>query len=77
MLLVLSCQFIISFILNGVDFSLISLWGSDWNNLFGVILFNFAAVIAVPAWLYEKKENVDVSVGTSLGLHEWLLFTLI
>lgn len=62
MLLVLSCQFIISFILNGVDFSLISLWGSDWNNLFGVILFNFAAVIAVPAWLYEKKENVDVSV---------------
>lgn len=38
----------------------VSWWGEDWSGLFGVILFNFALVIAVPAWLYEKEQSVDV-----------------
>jgi len=35
----------------------------------GVIIFNFALVLAIPAWLYEKKEEVDVTTvinGSSL-----------
>jgi hypothetical protein len=36
------------------------LWGHDYGALFGVILFNFALVIAVPAWLFEKEPNVGV-----------------
>ena len=35
-------------------------WGHNWENLFGVVLFNFALVIAVPAWLYEREPHVDV-----------------
>ena len=43
----------------------VSLWGTDWSDMFGVILFNFAVVIAVPAWLYERRPDVCVSSGTS------------
>lgn len=32
----------------------------SWDTLFGVVLFNFALVIAIPAWLYEKEPHVDV-----------------
>mmetsp|Transcript_9674 Transcript_9674/g.20875 ORF Transcript_9674/g.20875 Transcript_9674/m.20875 type:complete len:622 (-) Transcript_9674:1504-3369(-) len=37
-----------------------ALWGKQWDDLFGVVLFNFALVIAVPAWLYEREPHVDV-----------------
>ena len=37
-----------------------SLWGTAWDDLFGIVLFNFALVIAVPAWLYEREPHVDV-----------------
>jgi len=60
-LIVLSLQFISSFLLHGVSLSNVTLWGHDWSDLFGVTLFNFAVVIAVPAWLYEKKETVNVN----------------
>ncbi len=38
----------------------ISWWGDSWDGLLGVILFNFALVISVASWLYEKKPTVDV-----------------
>lgn len=59
-LLLASFQFCVVFLFHGLDFSNVSLWGEDWSGLFGVILFNFALVIAVPAWLYEKEASVDV-----------------
>ena len=37
-----------------------SLWGHKWDDMLGVILFNFALVLAIPAWLHEKKEHVGV-----------------
>jgi hypothetical protein len=36
-----------------------SLWGHEWSNMLGVIMFNFALVLAIPAWLHEKKESVS------------------
>lgn len=62
-LLILSLQFVIAFIMNGIDITNVSLWGDDWSNLFGVCLFNFAVVVAIPAWLYEKKPSVNVSTA--------------
>jgi hypothetical protein len=59
-LLVTSIGFIILFIMQGVDLDNVSLWGTEWGSLFGVVLFNFSLVIAVPAWLYEKEPEVDV-----------------
>jgi len=59
-LLLASLQFCIVSVYHGLDFSRLSLWGETWSNLFGVVLFNFALVIAIPAWLYEKEESVDV-----------------
>jgi len=62
-LLAVSLQFIITFLTDGISLSNVSLWGYDWGNLFGVVLFNFAAVLSVPAWLYEREKNVDVRQG--------------
>ena len=49
-LLTTSLGFVVLFLSQGVDLSNISLWGTEWGSLFGVVLFNFALVIAVPAW---------------------------
>ena len=65
-LIILSIQFVTSFLLNGVSLSNASLWGHDWGDMFGVVLFNFAVVIAIPAWLYEKKPTVGVNSGECL-----------
>ncbi len=71
-LIVISVQFVVSFYLNGFDRSNVSLWGTDWSDMFGVILFNFAVVIAVPAWLYERRPDINVSSGKSvICYHEY------
>jgi len=59
-LLVASVIFVVLFAMEGVNLENLSLWGYSWDTLFGVVLFNFALVIAVPCWLYEKEEHVDV-----------------
>eukprot|EP00977_Amphora_coffeiformis_P003677 scaffold710_cov171-Amphora_coffeaeformis.AAC.46 len=59
-LLLTSLQFVVTFLVSGLDLTAVSLWGDDWDDLFGVVLFNFALVIAVPAWLYEREPDVDV-----------------
>ena len=59
-LLIVSLQFIIQFIATGLQPSNLTWWGDDWNDLLGVIIFNFALVIAIPAWLYEREPHVDV-----------------
>jgi amino acid permease len=60
-LLVTSAQFVVQFAMSGkMDWDKASLWGHDWDDLIGVVLFNFALVIAIPAWLYEREPHVDV-----------------
>lgn len=59
-LLVTSLGFIVLFLSTGLDMENISLWGTEWGSLFGVVLFNFALVIVIPAWLYEKEHDVNV-----------------
>lgn len=61
-LLVTSVGFVILFIQEGVELTggEVTLWGTEWGSLFGVVLFNFALVIAIPAWLFEKEQDVDV-----------------
>jgi hypothetical protein len=60
-LLVTSMGFIFLFLAQGINLDNVSLWGDEWGSLFGVVLFNFALVIAIPAWLYEKESSVIVS----------------
>ena len=38
----------------------VSLYGHVYRNLLGVVLFNFTLVLAIPAWLHEKKPSVSV-----------------
>jgi hypothetical protein len=59
-LLIVSIQFVIQFSFSNLQPSNLTWWGNDWNDLLGVVLFNFALVIAIPAWLYEREPHVDV-----------------
>ena len=59
-LLVTSLQFVIQFCQTGFNYSNTSWWGSNWDDLFGVVVFNFALVIVIPAWLYEREPHVHV-----------------
>ena len=45
-----SLVFVILFLSEGIDWGNISWWGTEWGSLFGVILFNFTLVLAIPAW---------------------------
>jgi len=51
--------------MQGFNFENISLWGDSWDELFGITLFNFTLVTAIPAWLYEKNPHIDVGQGRS------------
>lgn len=59
-LLTISVQFVVCFLQYGLTFHNVSLWGETWDSMLGVILFNFGLVMAIPAWLAEKKETVSV-----------------
>jgi amino acid permease len=39
----------------------VPLWGLDWKQLAGVVLFNYAYPITIPSWLNEKKHDVSVN----------------
>jgi len=60
LLLTLSAYFCIELELFQLSMENVSLWGQDWGDMFGFLMFNFALVLAVPAWLHEKKESVSV-----------------
>jgi hypothetical protein len=78
-LLATSVQFVFQFALSEtLSLDNASWWGSSWRDLFGVVLFNFALVIVVPAWLYERESHVNVATvihgSSALSL---LLYVLI
>ncbi|KAL7570139.1 hypothetical protein ACA910_019979 [Epithemia clementina (nom. ined.)] len=60
-LISISAFFCFSFIGDELSFEHVSWWGHRWGEMFGVILFNFALVLAIPAWLHDKKPNVSVN----------------
>ena len=65
-LLVTSTQFVVQFAAlsstnSATTATTLSWWGYDWDDLLGVVLFNFPLVLAIPAWLYEREPHVDVA----------------
>ena len=77
-LVLTSVQFAVTFIHSGLNVQQASLWGANWDDLFGVVLFNFPLVIAIPAWLYERDPDVDVPavVHGSCGFSAILYITI-
>lgn len=70
-LIITTVIFSFLFISNGIEWEgRLSWWGESWDSLFGVILFNFALVISIPAWLHEKEPSVNatkVITGSSIS----------
>jgi len=54
-------EFVISFVMKGIDFNNAEWIGDDFSSLIGVVLFNYGFIVAVPAWLAEKKRGVNVN----------------
>jgi hypothetical protein len=62
-LLLISLQFVVSFAMYGFKFHHTPMWGVNYAKMLGVIIFNFSLVVAIPAWLHEKKTDVSVPKG--------------
>jgi hypothetical protein len=73
-LLSVSSYFCIHFAQFGLSLKHVSLWGHSWGGMLGVILFNFTLVLAIPAWLHEKKSHVKVQ---EVVAHSTILSTLL
>lgn len=57
-------QFIFFFVAQeGLNFENLSLWGGSWDTLFGIVLFNYSIVTAIPAWLFEKSPSISANQG--------------
>jgi len=56
------------------------LWGSDWKQLAGVVLFNYAYPITIPSWLNEKKHDVPVNriiwLSSFLATTVYIIFSI-
>lgn len=68
---IIMCSVVLIFSSSFLDYDLkwkhVPLWGDPslgisaaWGTMVGVVLFNYALVLAIPAWLHEKKPNVSV-----------------
>jgi len=61
-LIVVTIDFLITFILHGLDFSNVPFFNpSGQSPVLGVIMANYAFVTTVPSWCSEKKKEVSVS----------------
>jgi hypothetical protein len=62
-LIIISSQFVLSFVIYGFKFHHTPMWGINHAKMLGVIIFNYSLVLAIPAWLHEKKVNVSIPRG--------------
>jgi len=61
MLVVLMLEFFYHFIHMGLHPATVSVVGTDFSHVLGVIIFNFAFVVTIPSWVNEKKPGVSVN----------------
>ena len=68
LLICLSLQFVMTFLAGEINLTNIPLWGGEWGDMIGVILFNFVLVLAIPAICHEKKSELSIQKGMSILL---------
>lgn len=59
-MVVLLTQFTVELVIRGFPVH-VPLFGSHLSELAGVVLFNYAFIVAVPSWLAEKEAHVSVN----------------
>ncbi|KAG0211121.1 hypothetical protein BGX33_004509 [Mortierella sp. NVP41] len=70
LILLIVIQWIVTFIIHGLDTSLVPAVGQDISQTFGTILFNYAFITTVPSWANAKQPNVSIhkTVGWGVGV---------
>ena len=63
MLIILTGEFCVHYIMNGLDFSTsnVPIIGDDFTSVVGTVIFNLAFVVTIPSWVNEKKPKVSVN----------------
>jgi amino acid permease len=59
LLLVFLVEFVWSFFNTGFHRENFKWFGSEWKELLGVVLFNFSLTATMPAWLHEKRTDLE------------------
>ncbi|KAF9960481.1 hypothetical protein BGZ72_006863 [Mortierella alpina] len=69
LILVIMVQWVVMFLIRGIEPSRVPAVGSDISQTFGSILFNYAFITAVPSWANAKQPKVSAqkTVGTSVS----------
>ncbi|KAF9565984.1 hypothetical protein EC968_003953 [Mortierella alpina] len=67
-ILVIMVQWVVMFLVHGIEPTRVPAVGSDISQTFGSILFNYAFITAVPSWANAKQPKVSAhkTVGTSV-----------
>ncbi|KAF9155956.1 hypothetical protein BG015_007863 [Linnemannia schmuckeri] len=70
LILLIVTQWIVTFIIHGLDTSLVPVIGNDISQTFGTILFNYAFITTIPSWANAKQPNVSIhkTVGWSVTI---------
>jgi len=66
------------FIAQGLDADRVPTVGTQFTNILGTTVFNFAVITSIPSWVNEKKERVSIlaTMGMAMPL-ALVLFTVI
>ena len=59
------------------DLNSIGMFSWNFNNVAGIVLFNFAFIVTIPSWVNEKKDNVSVKKTLQYSLVFILIVFLI
>jgi hypothetical protein len=65
------------FLASGIEPSRVPAVGTQFTNILGTTVFNFAVITSIPSWVNEKKEKVSIlsTLGLTMPL-ALLLFTI-
>ncbi|EFA78429.1 hypothetical protein PPL_09081 [Heterostelium album PN500] len=77
-LFLLLAEFIIQFILNGLELDRVPVVGDNFGQLVSVFIFSWAYPMFIPSWVNEKKDSVSVNkVVWASGVFSWFGYLFI
>jgi hypothetical protein len=67
MVTVMVCIWVGIFVHLGLEVDRVPTIGTQFTNVLGTTVFNFAVITSIPSWVNEKKENVSILKTMGIG----------